>query len=210
MLYKKLVICGFSAGGNLAFNTVFRPEPNSGTQRVSAEPDFAGLFYPWFREDFGELVANKGNIPPLFIMNAIDDRLTPVDRCLDFYRTVLGAGAAAELHLCSAGGHGFDLGEGRGASAALWKESFVAWLKDAGFIDVEMTPTYWEQEMIDAAVEQLDPDLKARAKAAEEDGKVVMVFTDGGEGEMVEIPEAEAFDPQKAIFSAKITARKPA
>ena len=39
-----------------------------------------------------------------------------------------------ELHLFGKGGHGFDMGEGRGESAALWKESFVARLKDSGFI----------------------------------------------------------------------------
>jgi acetyl esterase/lipase len=131
---NKIGICGFSAGGNLAFNAVFRPEPDSSPNQISGEPDFAGLLYPWFRENFGEMVTSKERIPPLFIMNAIDDRLTPVARCLDFYQTVLKAGAQAELHLFSKGGHGFDLGEGRGESAAIWKESFVAWLEDSGFI----------------------------------------------------------------------------
>ena len=46
----------------------------------------------------------------------------------------LKAGAQAELHLFAKGGHGFDLGDGRGESAALWKESFVAWLRDSGFM----------------------------------------------------------------------------
>lgn len=130
---NKIGICGFSAGGNLAFNTVIRPEPSADSNRVSGEPDFAGLFYPWLRDDFGEMVANLKHIPPLFIMNATDDRLTPVNRCVDFYQTLLKAGAQAELHLFAKGGHGFDLGDGRGESAALWKESFVAWLKDSGF-----------------------------------------------------------------------------
>jgi len=131
---NKIGICGFSAGGNLAFNAVFRPEPDSDTGGISGAPSFAGLFYPWFREDFRQMVASKRPIPPLFVMNAIDDRLTPVDRCLDFYQAVLKAGAQVELHLFSKGGHGFDLGEGRGESTAMWKESFVAWLEDAGFI----------------------------------------------------------------------------
>ena len=71
---NKIGICGFSAGGNLAFNTVFRPEPETESHSVSGEADFAGLFYPWFREDFTEMVTSRGTIPPLFIMNAIDDR----------------------------------------------------------------------------------------------------------------------------------------
>jgi acetyl esterase/lipase len=130
---NKIGICGFSAGGNLAFNTVFRAEPSADPNGVSGEPDFAGLLYPWLRDDFGEMVTSLKHIPPLFIMNATDDRLTPVNRCVDFYQTLLKAGAQAELHLFAKGGHGFDLGDGRGESAAIWKESFVAWLKDSGF-----------------------------------------------------------------------------
>lgn len=130
---EKIGICGFSAGGNLALNTVLRAEPEGGAGAVRSDPDFAGLFYPWFREEFEEAVAAKEKIPPLFIMNAIDDQMTPVDRCVEFYQSVLKAGVPAELHLYSRGGHGFDMGEGRGESTAIWKESFVAWLKDAGF-----------------------------------------------------------------------------
>ncbi|MGA2863718.1 MAG: alpha/beta hydrolase [Verrucomicrobiota bacterium] len=131
---NKIGICGFSAGGNLAFNTVFRPEPAEAAHPVSGNVNFAGLFYPWLREEFGEMIAQTRPLPPLFIMNAIDDKLTPVNRCLDFSQTVLKAGGRVELHLFAKGGHGFDLGDGRGESATLWKESFVAWLKDCGFI----------------------------------------------------------------------------
>ena len=131
---KKIGICGFSAGGNLAFNTVFRPEPAPPTNHISGEPDFAGLFYPWLRDDWESLVGNTQQVPPLFIMNAVDDRMTPVSQCVDLYQRLLKTGAHPELHLFTKGGHGFDLGEGRGISATLWKESFVAWLKDAGLL----------------------------------------------------------------------------
>jgi len=79
-------------------------------------------------------VAKTKRPAPLFIMNALDDRLTPASRCVEFAQTVLKAGGRVELHLFAKGGHGFDLGDGRGESATLWKESFVAWLKDCGFI----------------------------------------------------------------------------
>ncbi len=131
---NKIGICGFSAGGNLAFNTVFRPEPADAANPVSGNVNFAGLFYPGLREEFGEMVAKTKPLPPLFIMNAIDDTLTPASRCVEFSQTVLKAGGRVELHLFAKGGHGFDLGDGRGESATLWKESFVAWLKDCGFI----------------------------------------------------------------------------
>ena len=56
-------------------------------------------------------------------------------RCVDFYAELLNAGVKAELHIFGTGKHGFDLGDGRGASAAIWKDSFIAWLTDARFIE---------------------------------------------------------------------------
>jgi acetyl esterase/lipase len=131
---NKIGICGFSAGGNLAFNAVFRPEANPDTNAVSGEPDFAGLFYPWLRDDVNAMVAGAKRIPPLFIINAADDQMTPVNLCVDFYQALLKANARAELHVFSKGNHGFDLGQGRGESVPLWKESFMAWLKDAKLV----------------------------------------------------------------------------
>lgn len=130
---NRIGICGFSAGGALSALTVFRPEAGD-KQTVSGQPNFAGLFYPGLREISPEAVAATKQIPPLFIINAIDDRLTPVDRCVDFYQSLLKAGARAELHLYNKGGHGFDMGEGHGQSVGLWKESFLAWLKDSGLV----------------------------------------------------------------------------
>jgi acetyl esterase/lipase len=131
---NRIGICGFSAGGALSAYAIFRPEPGTESNQVSSQPDFAGLFYPGLRDIGPESVASAKKIPPLFIMNAIDDRLTPVDRCVDFYQSLLKAGAHAELHLFSKGGHGFDMGDGHGHSVVLWKESFLAWLKDEGFV----------------------------------------------------------------------------
>ncbi len=129
---NRIGICGFSAGGALSAYTVFRPETDA-KQAISGQPDFAGLFYPGLREMTPEVVTNAKQIPPLFIINAIDDRLTPVDRCVEFYQSLLKAGAHAELHVYNKGGHGFDMGEGHGESVGLWKESFLAWLSDSGF-----------------------------------------------------------------------------
>ncbi len=128
---KTIGICGFSAGGNLALKAVFRPELGSDSPQASGKPDFAGLFYPGLREEFSELVTKATRIPPIFLINAADDTVTPANRCVDLYQALLKAGAHPELHVFSKGSHGFDLGEGRGASATLWKESFVAWLSEA-------------------------------------------------------------------------------
>ena len=61
------------------------------------------------------------------------------------------------------------------------------------------------------AVQQLDPDLSLQLENAKEQGKAVLVINDSVDSKLIEI-EGEAnkdFDPQKAIFSAKVTAVKP-
>ena len=67
-------------------------------------------------------------------MNACDDKLTPADKCVEFYASLLRAGVKAELHVFGKGSHGFDLGNGRGMSVAMWPASFAAWLADANLI----------------------------------------------------------------------------
>jgi len=98
-------------------------------------------------------------------------------------------------------------------AGALDVKDYIAGIEAAGFTDVELTPTYWEQEMIDAATDQLEPDLQEKIEAAKKDGKAVVVVNDVGNSEIIEVDDTmdfENFDPQKAIFSAKITAWKPA
>ena len=68
-------------------------------------------------------------------MNAADDRVTPAKDCVEFYTQLAKAGVPTEIHIFSKGSHGFDLGKGRGQSAAIWPNSFVAWLKDARISD---------------------------------------------------------------------------
>ena len=138
---NKIGICGFSAGGQLAMMCALQPEPKPPETEVSGMPDFAGLFYPGIPDDVGQLIENRTapgsaapGICPIFIMNARDDKLTPAAKCVDFYAKLLKAGVKAELHVFGKGSHGFDLGTGRGASAAIWPASFVAWLRDSNII----------------------------------------------------------------------------
>ena len=70
----------------------------------------------------------------MFIVNARVDKLTPADKCVEFYASLLRAGVNAELHVFSKGDHGFGLGTGRGESTAMWPASFAAWLKDTDLI----------------------------------------------------------------------------
>lgn len=138
----KIGICGFSAGGHLAINCSLHPEPKTLKRRVNGMPSFAGLFYPGIPDDAAEEIERRArpespNAPicPMFIVNARIDKLTPADKCVDFYASLLRAGVNAELHVFSTGGHGFGLGHGRGESTAIWPASFVAWLRDSKIIE---------------------------------------------------------------------------
>jgi hypothetical protein len=75
---------------------------------------------------------------------------------------------------------------------------YINGLQEAGFVDVQVKASYWDPEFFEAAVEQLEPELKARVLENKKNGRKTL--TDGYDKE---------FDPQKSIFSAKITAWKP-
>ena len=97
----------------------------------------AGLFYPGIPDGTDQMIESRSApasatrpICPMFIVNARVDKLTPADKCINFYATLLKAGVNAELHVFSKGGHGFGMGDGRGESTALWPTSFAAWLRD--------------------------------------------------------------------------------
>jgi arsenite methyltransferase len=93
-------------------------------------------------------------------------------------------------------------------AGALDVKDYIRAIEDAGFVDVVVTPTYWDQEMIDAAVQQFDPELSVQVEDAK--GKAVLVVNDGGDGKLIEVDgsDFQNFDPHKAIFSAKVTAFK--
>ncbi len=98
-------------------------------------------------------------------------------------------------------------------AGALDVNEYISAIKDAGFVDVELTLSYWDQEIIDAAVKQLDPEAAQKFAEAKKQGKAVLVVNEGDDKKVIEVDASdgfENFDPQKAIFSAKITARKPA
>jgi len=96
---------------------------------------------------------------------------------------------------------------------ALDVKDFIAGIEEAGFEDVQLKPVYWDQAMIDAAFQQLDPALREKVDSVKLEGKAVVVVGDGTEGEIIQIDRKagfENFDPAKSIFSGKITAWKPA
>ncbi len=71
-------------------------------------------------------------------------------------------------------------------AGALDVADYVAAIEAAGFSDVTLTPSYWDQQMVDEAVAQLSPEVAGQIRLAEERGA----------------------QPRTAVFSAKVTARK--
>ena len=97
-------------------------------------------------------------------------------------------------------------------AGALDVNVYISGIQNAGFEQVELVPSYWNQEIIETAVEQLDPGLNQQIAEAKQQGKAVMVINEGDGSKLIEVNPSdgfENFDPQKAIFSAKITAWKP-
>ena len=134
---EKIGVAGFSAGGNLALRAAFDERYWRGDYRTKGHPDFVGLFYPSLRRDHVRIATDATRILPVFIFNGGEDRVTPPSGCLELYRILLEKKMPTEMYLYSKGGHGFAMGEGAGRAAARWKRSFVAWLQDQGFLDME-------------------------------------------------------------------------
>ncbi len=97
-------------------------------------------------------------------------------------------------------------------AGAMDVKDYVSAIRDAGFTDIDVTATYWDQVMIDTALEQLGPDIKTQIEEAGEKGKAVLVINEDSDQDVIVLEDADViqdFDPQKAVFSAKVTARKP-
>jgi acetyl esterase/lipase len=111
---------GFSAGGMVASAAVLQPDS-------AARPDFAGVVYG---APFGAMPPIPRRLPPLFLAWAQDDpvALGPVVR---FYAALRAAGQRPDVHVFSAGGHGFGMRK-QGTSSDHWIDAFYGWLESQG------------------------------------------------------------------------------
>ena len=131
---NKIGISGFSAGGALSLFASLEIYENILPEYTNFKeitlPNFACLVYPSIRDNFYDALSQKDIIPPMFIVNGVQDKLTPANKCLKFYGALLENNIPAELHMYSVGRHGFHSGIGRGYSVSGWRDSFLLWLKD--------------------------------------------------------------------------------
>lgn len=141
----KIGVMGFSAGGHLVAdisthykNRVY-PVMDSADQ-ADCRPDFGLAIYPGHmlekttRE--GELnptIPVSKETPPMFVLQAADDPVDPVQNSLVYVTALQKAGVPVEYHVFPKGGHGFGLRK-TGLPISNWPQLAEAWLKSLGVI----------------------------------------------------------------------------
>lgn len=159
---KKIVLCGFSAGGHLAASLgVFWNHgllrEKTGLSGEEIRPDRLMLCYPvissgafahrgsfenllgrdsteeeW-REQSLELWVNR-DTPPSFLWHTVTDETVPVENSMLFAFALRKAGVNFEMHLYPKGGHGLSLGteETRSSDGRGVEPAVQSWIELAG------------------------------------------------------------------------------
>ncbi len=151
----RIGVLGFSAGGHLAGMTAATPDvlqypAVDATDSVSSRPNFAGLIYPvlTFMPPFDHTHARRemvgqhptpeqsaalsvdhlvtAQMPPVFLAQAKDDPISPVDNSLLMFAALRQVNVEAEMHIFQAGKHGWGLGK-PGSLVHAWPGLFAAW-----------------------------------------------------------------------------------
>jgi acetyl esterase/lipase len=111
---------GFSAGAMVTSGTVLQPDS-------AARPSFAAMIYGG---PFGVMPAIPARLPPLFLAWAQDDPVAR-DPIVKFHDALEHGGQKPEVHIYSAGGHGFGLKK-QGTTSDHWIDDFYNWLDAQG------------------------------------------------------------------------------
>jgi acetyl esterase/lipase len=113
---------GFSAGGMVASGALLQ-------QDAAARPNFAAMIYG---APFGVMPTIPTKLPPVFLAWAQDDPLV-LGLLFRFSDALRVAGHKPEIHVYSAGGHGFGMKQ-QGTSSDHWVDDFYHWLQASGFV----------------------------------------------------------------------------
>lgn len=111
---------GFSAGAMVTSGTLLQED-------AAARPNFAALIYGG---PFGVMPAIPTNLPPTFLAWAQDDAVA-LDLVVRLHDALASAGHKPEVHVFSAGGHGFGMRK-QGTSSDHWIDAFYFWLEGQG------------------------------------------------------------------------------
>jgi len=115
---------GFSAGAMVTSGVLVQAD-------AAARPAFAA---PIYGAPFGVMPAIPAKLPPIFMAWAQDDDLVlePVGK---FVEALKAAGNKPEIHIYSAGHHGFGMKK-QGTTSDHWIEEFYWWLEAQGLTKV--------------------------------------------------------------------------
>ena len=115
---NKIGLMGFSAGGAVTMEAAY-------TSVIKNQPNFIAPIYPWM-----DIVDNQKvplNKPPAFVSCANDDPLELAAPSVKIYQDWILAGAEAELHMFSKGGHGYGMNK-INAPVDRWSQLLIDWI----------------------------------------------------------------------------------
>ena len=118
----KVGFLGFSAGAMVTSGALLQPD-------AAARPNFAA---PIYGGPFGVMPPIAARLPPIFMAWAQDDELA-LNAVNKFYDALKAAGIKPEVHIYSAGHHGFGMKK-QGTTSDHWIDEFFFWLEAQGFV----------------------------------------------------------------------------
>jgi acetyl esterase/lipase len=139
---NRIGMMGFSAGGQMTVDTAtnftqLSYPPVDTVDKVSNRPDFCIVAYPGGlvktgSSDLGKEIHVTKDTPPMFIVQANDDRVGS-ENSVYLYLALKEAGVPAELHIYGEGGHGFGMRPGT-APHNSWPQRCEDWLVQRGVL----------------------------------------------------------------------------
>ena len=140
---KRVGLLGFSAGANLAGHAAWDRSARSFPQKPDLDeprgPDFLVFIYgggfldPVDKSKFREGFSVPADAPPAFFLVAHDDRTNPIEAAM-LYLEYKKQNLAAELHICTKGGHGFGMRRDKNPIND-WPQRCTEWMQSMGFLD---------------------------------------------------------------------------
>ena len=115
---NKIGLMGFSAGGAVTMESAY-------TSTSRNQPNFIATIYPWM--DIVDKQKVPLNKPPVFVSCANDDPFKLAASSVKIYQDWILAGAKAELHMFSNGGHGYGMNK-IDAPVDRWSQLLIDWI----------------------------------------------------------------------------------
>lgn len=140
---KRIGMIGFSAGGHLVGATATNfdkraYEPVDDVDKISCRPDFGVMLYSGYlkyadRDELKPDLRVSAQTPPILLVHATDDPVSPVDNSVVMYLALRRAKVPVEMHLYATGGHPFGVRK-RGLPVDSWPQRCEEWWRSQGLL----------------------------------------------------------------------------